>query len=179
MLGKFLGDEMCSVVDENFEGALAPCPWFCLMRGRGGVGVGAQTKKKTNTNIYIYIYIHWIIQILIYIYIYFFTFLYIYIYIHTIPCNKRRPRRPLEFLSDLHFFQFLTPRDPTIRNLQVEIYISTKRRQNPMEFRRFRDRFSIFQKRRVGPTLITRFSVYIYIYIYVYVCMYVYMYVNI
>ena len=51
------------------------------------------------------------------------------------------------------------PRDPEIRNLQVEIYISTKRRQNPMEFRWFRDRFSIFQKRRVGPTLITRFSV--------------------
>ena len=67
------------------------------------------------------------------------------------------------------FFSILTPRDPKIRNLQVEIYISTKRRQNPMEFRWFRDRFSIFQKRRVGPTLITSISVYIYIYIYIYI----------
>ena len=60
------------------------------------------------------------------------------------------------------------PRDPEIRNLQVKIYISTKRRQNLIEFRWFRDRFSIFQKRHVGPTLITRFSVYIYIYVYIY-----------
>ena len=57
------------------------------------------------------------------------------------------------------------PRDPKIQNLQVEIYISTKRRQNPMEFRWFRDRFLIFQKCRVGPTLITRLIVYIFIYI--------------
>ena len=59
----------------------------------------------------------------------------------------------------LKLFEFLRPRDPKIRNLQFEIFISTKRRQNLMEFRWFRDRFSIFQKRRVGPTLISRFSV--------------------
>ena len=63
----------------------------------------------------------------------------------------------------------MTPRDPKIQNPQVEIYISTKRRQNPMDLWWFRDRCSFFQKRRVGPTLISRLSVYIYIYVYVHV----------
>ena len=56
------------------------------------------------------------------------------------------------------------PRNPEIQILQVEIYISTKRHQNPMEFRWFRDLFWFFQKRRVGPTLISRFNVCVYIY---------------
>ena len=61
------------------------------------------------------------------------------------------------------------PQDPEIRNLQVEIFISTKPRQNRMEVGWFREHSSFFQNRRVGPTLITRFSVYYTIYIYIYI----------
>ena len=76
----------------------------------------------------------------------------------------------------LCFFSVLKPRDPTIQNLQAEIYISTKRRQNPMEFRWFREHSSIFQKRRVGPTLITRFSVCIFIHLHTHIHTYIYIY---
>ena len=51
------------------------------------------------------------------------------------------------------------PQDPKIRNLRGEICMSTKRRQNPMEFGWFCDHFSFCQKHRIGPNLISRFSV--------------------
>ena len=134
------------------------------------------TYTYTHVHTHIHIHIH--------------THISIYIYIHTyilylkISISPAGPFNFHLFFNFLIFFQLLTPRDPKNFNLQVEIYISTKRRQNPMEFRWFRDRFSFFRKRRVGPTPISRFSaymcvcIYIYIYMYIYIFTYIYMYIN-
>ena len=46
-----------------------------------------------------------------------------------------------------YFLWILTPRDPKIRNLQVEIYISTERRWNPTECWWFRKHVLFFRKR--------------------------------
>ena len=73
------------------------------------------------------------------------------------------PVGPSKIFTIFHFlfdcFSILRTQDPKIRNLQVEICISTKRHQNQTEFWWFRMLFSFFKKRRVGPTPISRFSV--------------------